>query len=423
MRFLYSTILYLLTPLLLLRLVWRGLKNRGYWSRWPERFGYLPVPPRDRETIWIHAVSVGEVQAATPLIMRLSAQLPQYQILITTVTPTGAALVEQKLGDSVRHHYLPYDLPAVIRRFLDTIEPLILIVMETELWPNLYRHCHNRQIPIMLANARISARSYRGYKKLSGLAHEVLNQISVIAAQSREDAERFLSLGAGSDIVCVMGNMKFDVNIPHSTTEEAQVLRRYFSVNRPIWIAASTHEGEEKLILQAHREILKRHGSSLLIIAPRHPERFVKVAELCARSGFHTVSKSDGGVCTAHVQVFVLDTLGELLLYYAVADVAFVGGSLLPFGGHNVLEPASVGVPVLTGRYTHNFLEINRLLLEKGAEYTVQDPNQLAEKVALLFGDGNLRHRMGQVGKEMIDLNKGATERLMQMIVGTLPIK
>jgi len=373
LRYIYSTFLYLLTPFVLLRLCWLGLKNADYWRRWPERFGYISFPAEGRNIIWIHAVSVGEVQAATPLVSGLISKYPDYQILITTVTPTGSEMVKRRFSDTVLHYYLPYDLPNVISRFIGMIRPSIFIVLETELWPNLYWQCNHLGIPIVLVNARMTPRSFSGYKKLGTLSKQMLLNINLIAAQASEDGNRFISLGADPARVTVTGNIKFDVNVPHSIVEEAQSLRRYFSENRSIWIAASTHEGEEQLILSAHRQILESHKDCLLIIAPRHPVRFEKVAELCVKNGFQIIRKSEMKECGIKVQVYLLDTLGDLPVHYAASDLAFVGGSLLPFGGHNVLEPASIGIPVITGKHTQNFSEINELLLEKGAEWKVSD--------------------------------------------------
>lgn len=405
---------------MLIRLAWLGLKNPDYWARWSERFAYISFAGGDLPVVWIHAVSVGEVQAASPLVSSLLAKYPRYQILITTVTPTGADMVRQKFAESVLHYYLPYDLPHVVKRFIAIVQPVMLIVMETELWPNLYWRCHQQAIPILLVNARMSARSFAGYKKLRMLTRQTLSKINMIATQSDIDGDRLISLGAEPAKVIVTGNLKFDVNVPNSIAEEAQSLRRYFSSNRPIWIAASTHEGEESLILQAHRRILARQKNCLLIIAPRHPERFARVADLSEKSGFKTLCKSACQACDNEVQVFILDSLGELMVYYAASDLAFVGGSLLPFGGHNVLEPASLGVPVITGKHTQNFTDINRTLLDKGAAWQVSDIGQLPEKVELLLSDGNLRHHMGQLGKEMVEQNKGSTERIMALIAENL---
>lgn len=417
MRSLYSTVLYLLTPFVLLRLLWSGFNNHDYWLRWNERFGFVDIPSGSRPRIWIHAVSVGEVQAAIPLVNRLLSDYPEYQILLTTVTPTGSEMVRQKFGDEVVHTFLPYDLPDVINRYLNRIQPLLLIVMETEIWPNLYHQCYQRGINILLANGRLSENSYKAYKKISRFTSQVLANINMITTQTEDDAERLISLGADPGRVIVMGNLKFDVSLPDNIVEQAQLIKRFFSTGRPIWIAASTHAGEEKIILNAHQEIIKRYPDCLLILAPRHPERFVKVANLSMKNGFNTINKSQAKSCTRETQVFLLDSIGELMVYYAVADVALVGGSLLPaYGGHNVLEPASLGVPVISGEFVRNFKEINDLLCDNGAEIQITDNEQLAEKVMLLFSDEGLRQQMGRSGRDIIKRNQGSIGRLMKLV-------
>ncbi|MFQ5658952.1 MAG: lipid IV(A) 3-deoxy-D-manno-octulosonic acid transferase [Gammaproteobacteria bacterium] len=423
MRLLYSIVLYLLTPFVVARLLWLGFRDHEYWKGWPQRFGFITVPVSVRPLLWIHAVSVGEVQAAVPLVQRLLAGYSHYQILLTTVTPTGAAMVRQRFAGRVPHCYLPYDLPGAVNRFLRSVCPETVFIMETELWPNLFHQCHKHGIRIFLINARMSPRSFAGYKRAGLLTRQLLSRIDGIAAQTGEDSQRFISLGAEASRVHVTGNLKCDVNVPPGIVEQARSLRRFFSVARPVWIAASTHEGEEALILDAHCTILEKRQSCLLIMAPRHPERFGRVAGLSVGKGFRTVCKSQVSECAADVQVYILDTLGELPVYYAASDVAFVGGSLAPAcGGHNVLEPASLGIPVISGGYTQNFTEINRLLMEQGAEWQVSDSRELAEKVELLLADGNLRHRMGKLGKEMVEQNRGSTDLVMKLIGGNLSV-
>ncbi|MBI4005382.1 MAG: lipid IV(A) 3-deoxy-D-manno-octulosonic acid transferase [Gammaproteobacteria bacterium] len=416
LRFLYSAVLYLLIPLVFVRLIWSSVRNPDYWKRWHERFGYCPVLEDRRPVLWIHAVSVGEVHATKPLINQLLKDYPQYQLLITTMTPTGALSVQQNFSDTVKHRYLPYDLPGSVKRFISRIQPMLFVVMETELWPNLFHYCRAKAIPVILANARMSVQSTKGYAHLPQLARKTLSDISLIAAQSKADADRLIQLGAPPDNVTVMGNLKFDIKLPYSLVEQSQSLRRDLSVNRPAWIAASTHEGEEKIILDAFASVLKQHHHCLLIIAPRHPERFNNVVELCEKYGYQTVRKSEEVRCDEHIQVFVLDTLGELPMFYAASDIAFIGGSLVPIGGHNMLEPASLGVPVIIGPYVHNFMEISQLLQDSGAAWTVSDAEQLADKVNQLLADANLRHNAGEKGRQMVETNRGSINRLMQSL-------
>ncbi len=406
----------MLVPLVILRLIWSCLRNPDYWSRWPERFGYCPGLDEARPVLWIHAVSVGEAHAARPLIARLLNEYPHCQVLVTTMTPTGARTVRQSFMDAVSHRYIPYDLPGAVRRFLERIRPRLCLVMETELWPNLFHGCRSRAIPVVLANARMSEKSRRGYACLPGLVRSTLADVSLIAARGRPDADRFLGLGAEAERIVVTGNLKFDIRIPRSLIEQAESLRRDLSVNRPVWIAASTHEGEEKPVLDAFFRVLARHKDCLLIIAPRHPERFGAVADLCLRAGARTARRSRGVAEFAAVQVLVLDTLGELPLYYAASDIAFVGGSLVPTGGHNMLEPASLGVPVITGPHVCNFSEISDQLKRSGAAWTVADSRELADTVCELLGDANLRHQAGESGKRLVEENRGGIDRLMHSL-------
>lgn len=422
MRHLYSIILYILTPVVLLRLIWSGFSNRDYWHRWTERFGLAHMRAGSRPLVWLHAVSVGEVQAALPLVQRLLDDYPQYPLLVTTVTPTGSSMVRQKLGAAVQHCYLPYDLPHVVKRFLERLRPAALIILETEIWPNLYHHCHARGINIMLVNARLSEKSFSGYRKIAGFTRHVLNNIDLIAAQSEADAQRLAALGADRSRLMVTGNLKFDVVLPGNVREHGRSIREVWGRDRPIWIAASSHEGEEPVILAAHRQIIDKFPDCLLVLAPRHPERSSGLQELSAGRGLTTLCKSraydnNRNINNGGLQVFILDTIGELLDYYAAADVAFVGGSLLPaYGGHNVLEPAALGVPVVTGIYTANFREIIRQLCEKQAVFQVADGEELAQRVMQLLDDADLRRQMGQAGADLVRQNQGSAGRIMEMV-------
>lgn len=414
MRLLYTLILFLLTPFVLVRLAWLGRRSPAYLERWLERFGLPPVIPEDRPVIWLHAVSVGEVLAAKPLLNRLLERYPSYRIVVTTTTPTGALTVQQNFPGNVQHLYFPYDLPCAVRGSLARIHPSIVIIMETEIWPNFFAACRLRGLPLALVNARLSERSARGYRQLFPLARDTLRAASLIAVQSQSDAQRFQSLGADPERVIVCGNVKFDAQLPRSVMEQGQALRRFFSVNRPIWIAASTHEGEEARILQAFRTILRTNPECLLILAPRHPERTGEVIELNRRFGFQAVRRSTQEHYGPETQVFILDSVGELQVFYASSDVAFVGGSLVPAGGHNLLEPASLGLPVISGPHLFNFASVSESLVDAGAMLIVANEEKLAVVVSSLLGDPNLRYSMGQRAQSVFKRNQGCTELLLR---------
>ena len=417
MRRLYTLLLYLLTPLVLLRLMWRGLRAPAYLRRWPERFGYFPVPPA-AGVIWIHAVSVGEVQAAAPLVRALRERYPGVPLLLTTTTPTGSDRAREAFGRDVVHVYAPYDLPGAVRRFLVRVRPRLAVVMETELWPNLFHACREAGVPLVVANARLSPRSAAGYRRVASLTRRTLANVSVIAAQSRRDADDLISIGADPQRVQVTGNVKFDVRLPASLHEQAQVLRRAWGAARPVWIAASTHEGEEERVLDAFERVRQALPDVLLVLVPRHPERFSRVAALCRRRGYATRLRSERRACTPDTAVFLGDSMGELSLFYAASDVAFVGGSLVSAGGHNLLEPAALGLPVIFGPHVFNFEEISRLLLEQGAARRVRDAEELAGVVEQLLRDANLRHSAGEQGRQAVERNRGAVDRVMQMLAG-----
>jgi len=416
LRRIYSFIIYLLIPFVVLRLFWLGFRNPDYRRRWKERFGFPDKITSHDKIIWLHAVSVGEVQASRPLVNAMLEEYSDYKILVTTMTPTGADSVNQYFGDAVKHLYLPYDLPVAVKHFISVIEPSILIVMETELWPNLFHYCHKKNIHIIVVNARMSEKSAKGYRRFSSFTHSTLENVSLVVAQGKKDAERMIALGVDKDKVSVTGNLKFDIHLPHSVTEQAQALRRYLSVNRPVWIAASTHEGEEKIILDAFDKVLQQQSLCLLVIVPRHPGRAAGVRELCTRRNLKVLCKSDNKECDENVKVFILDTLGELPMYYAAADVAFVGGSLTEIGGHNMLEPASLGLPVIMGPHVFNFQEISQLLLDEGAAWKVTNSDELSSRVSSLLGDANLRHSIGELGRNIIMKNRGNVEKIMELI-------
>ena len=406
----------LLVPIMLVRLFWRERRTSGQAARWRERLGFYAHPPTTTQSIWIHAVSVGETIAAVPLVHALLKRFPGIGVLITTTTTTGADAVERLFGDRVQHAYFPYDLPQVLARFLAYFRPQVLVVMETELWPNTFAACRQRGLPIVLANARLSARSADGYRRLAALSRDTVRSINHIAAQTTEDAARFAALGADAQRITVTGSLKFDIELPASVYEQAAAVRRELGINRPLLIAASTRDGEESLVLDAFVAIERQLPLTLLLLVPRHPERFDAVARLCASRGLRCVRRSHSTVCTAEDQIYLLDSMGELPPHYAAADVAFVGGSLLPFGGHNVLEPAALGTPVLVGPHTFNFAEIVRLLREAGGLQVVDDAMQLAKAALSWLCDSSERDRVGSSAREFVHRQRGATHRTVGVI-------
>jgi 3-deoxy-D-manno-octulosonic-acid transferase len=408
----------LLTYVLLLPYIgyWliRGITNRSYLERIGERLGL--GYPRLEHCIWIHAVSVGEVVAAVPLIRALGRRFPDQPLLVTTVTPTGAARVASLFGDEVHHTYIPFEAPHVIKRFFEATNPAIALVLETEIWPNLYRGCGVRDIPLVLVSARISPKSVRSYRRLLPLFRETLSHGIIIAAQSEADAERFLSLGAAPERTRVTGNIKFDVELPPDLADRGRNLRAELLGDRPVWIAASTHEGEEELVLAAQQALLKTFPELLLVLVPRHPRRFPAVRDMIEKRRMSVVSRTDGETCGPTTQVFLGDTMGELTLFYAASDVAFVAGSLVPIGGHNLLEPAALGVPLLSGPYVFNAQEIADMFIAKGACKLVSDSAELAAAVEGLLSDAEAASSLGDAGREILERNRGALARLMAMI-------
>ena len=410
MRFLYSLVLYLCAPLALCYLLLRGTRNRAYLE-----------PGSAQPVIWVHAVSVGEVQASVTLVKRLLGAYPDCRVLLTTVTPTGAARVRSLFAGAVEHRYLPYDMPHAIRLFLRRINPRLLVILETEIWPNVLYYCERRGVPAILVNARLSAASYRGYLRLRRFSASALRQLSHIAAQSAADAERFLALGADPASVSVAGNLKFDIEAPHDLAGQAQSLRRSLATERPVWIAASTHEGEEMMVLDAFLHVRETVTGCLLIIAPRHPERFDKVYDLCLRRGLDVARHSGAtGATLRNPDVYLLDTLGDLPLFYACADTAFVGGSLVPAGGHNILEAARLGVPLISGEHTANFKEVIELFKAEDAIMIVKDAAQLAAAVIRLLQHDHLRRTCGERGQRLVRQHQGAIDSIMALLEGFL---
>lgn len=417
---LYQVLLYLIQPLIWLRLLLRSRKAPAYRKRWGERYGFCKgkVAPHG---ILLHSVSVGETLAAVPLVRALRHHYPDLPITVTTMTPTGSERVLSAFGDDVYHVYLPYDLPCSINRFLNTVDPKLVIIMETELWPNLISALNRRKIPLIIANARLSERSAAGYQKLGSFVKSMLGKITLIAAQNQEDGERFVELGLKRSHLHVTGSLKFDISVTPELAARAVALRRQWAAHRPVWIATSTHEGEEAIVLATHKKLLTQFPQLLLILVPRHPERFAKAEQLTKEAGLTAILRSADTVPDAKTEVVIGDTMGELMLLYGIADLAFVGGSLVPRGGHNPLEAAAHAIPVLMGPHTFNFKNICAKLDQAEGLITVTDSDSMATAIASLLNDEDYRRYYGHHAVEVLHENQGALLRLLTLLSPYLP--
>lgn len=419
MRLAYSVLLYLCSPIVVLRLLLHGRKSPAYLGRWGERFGwYKKTQPSG--VIWFHTVSVGEAEAAFPLINIVAEQQPNTPILVTTITPTGSARVKAFLGHRVHHVYLPYDTPGAMRRFYRKFKPHVAVILETEIWPNMFYQAKKLGIPSLIVNARMSEKSAKGYARLGSLMKQTLADITHICAQNQRSADRFIGLGLDKSKVTVPGNIKFDMELPAHLLEHAEVIRRDWFQQRPSWMAASTHEGEEDKVLVAFEQIKKQRTDALLVLVPRHPERFNDVAKLCEKRGFTVTRRTAQKSQRVDSDVFLLDTLGELKLYYATVDVAFIGGSFVPVGGHNMLEAAALSVPALFGPFVHNFAEISERLLAIDAAIQVTTADELATQVTYLLEHSEQRDQMGVAGRAFVEQNQGAVNKVASHIVRLL---
>ncbi|MET0659279.1 MAG: lipid IV(A) 3-deoxy-D-manno-octulosonic acid transferase [Steroidobacteraceae bacterium] len=418
-RILYSILVALLAPIALLM---ERRRAQGVPGRVAERLGRTRA--RASHSIWVHAVSMGEVQAAAPLVRALFERYPDRPLVITTTTSTGAQRVAELFGERVQHAYLPLDVPWAVRRFLAAIDPAIAIVLETELWPNVFAECGARNVPVLVASARLSERSVRRYTALNrifgGLIARTLGSVH-IAAQSTVDRDRFAAIGAPSDRLVVAGNLKFDVRVPETAAAAGRELRAVLGAHRPVWIAGSTHEQEEAILLAAHAQLSTLYPTALLVVVPRHPQRFDAAAAQIERTGLAFARRSHGETPRAGQSVLLADTMGELQSFYAAGDVAFVGGTLLPVGGHNLLEPAALGRPVLCGPNTFNAPDIAAQLEQAGALTVVKSAAELAATLSSLFADENRWAQMGRAGQSVIATNRGACERVLALAAKLLP--
>ncbi len=421
MRAIYSLATRLIAPPAFAIVLLRGLRDRAYWERPAERFGW--GPRLAAPALWLHAVSMGEVAAAAELVRALRARHPGVPFVLTTSTPTGRARAQALFGDDIDIRFLPYDTPGSVRRFLDRVRPRVALILETELWPNLVRGCRRRDIPVVFASARITAKSVSRYALLGSLFRETLAASALIAAQTPEDAERFIAAGADRARTRVVGNVKFDMRLGGSLRDRGRELRSGYLGPRPVWIAGSTHAGEEEQVLAAHEPLRLVLPGLLLLLVPRHPQRFESVAALLSRRGLRFERRSAAGTMPPgastvrpDADVLLVDTVGELTSFYAAADAAFVGGSLVPVGGHNLLEPALLGVPVITGPHTANAKDIARLLLERGGAVEVADPPALADALRRLLQDPAARARVVQAAREVVEAHRGTVARLVDLI-------
>lgn len=414
----YTFLLTLSLPLLFLRMYLRGRKNPLYRERWAERLSIFKAPPK-KNGIWLHAVSAGEAIAAAPLVRALKKAFPEVLITMTTFTPNGSARVQQLLGKEVFHVYFPFDLPLLWQIFLKKLQPKLCLLMETELWPNCLSALKKHQIPAMIVNARLSPRSVIGYQKLQKfgkITSYMMSCLHSVAAQSALDGDRFLQLGLSPDRLQVLGNIKFDMPSFQDLAKEAAALRQTWDNTRPVWIAASTHAGEETVALKAFLLLRQHFPKLLLILAPRHTERREEVIAILKQHNLSFAVRTHQDPVNSETAVLLVDTMGEMPLFYRTADVAFVGGSFVPVGGHNTLEPAHAAIPVAVGPHVHNFVEITKLLSEADALIQVQDANALSQTLAQWFSDEQLRKTAGQRGFEVVEGNRGAVQKTIALI-------
>lgn len=417
---LWSVAVYVLLPYVVGNLIWRGIRYPAYWNRWPERFGF--VEPLDGgPVIWVHAVSVGEVRSSAALISALAERFPDHRLLVTTMTPTGSDQVYELFDERVMHTYVAYDFPDAVARFLNRIRPAVAIVAETEFWPTLFQACRDRGIPLFLVNCRLSEASLKGYLWVERTARRMMANADLICAQTEIDRSRLLRLGVDPARIHVTGNLKFDAALPDSLLEEGRALRALWGSHRPVWIAASTHFSEERKVLAAFKQLRESIPELLLILVPRHPERFEAVIRLCERRRYRIAQRSEPlAEISPDIEILIGDTMGELQRLYAAADVAFIGGSLVRRGGQNLLESCAVSVPVVFGPHMFHFEEISRMALERGAGRQVADASELANAVRGYLEDADARRAAGAAAHSLVADNRGALEKTLRHVEAAL---
>jgi len=415
MKYIYTIIFTLLTPFILLRLYCKGIKSPTYRQRWQERLAiYSSQHPQN--SLWFHAVSVGEAEALFPLIKRLQADDPKKSILITTTTPTGSSRVKMVLGDTVSHVYLPYDIPYVLHNFFHHFKPKIAVIMEKEIWPNLFSECCKRKIPLFIINARLSENSAHNYKKIPRLVIPALKNVTHILTQTEEDRQHFISIGVAQNKLSISGNLKFDVIVSKELLAQGKLLKNTLFRNRFVWIVASTHKGEEAIIISCYQALKKEIPELLLLLVPRHPERFIEVKALANEEKMNVIMRSANKHCRTETDIYIADTLGELKMLYAAADICFVGGSLVPVGGHNILEPLAVGTPTLFGPYMLNFKEISAHVISQQACIQCQTEQDIVLSIKNLYQNSAYNQLLIQNGHAFLNKNIGATQNTIQTL-------
>lgn len=423
-RFFYSLLLYLATPLVVVKMALRARKASAYGKRWGERFGFFPALPKDKPVIWVHSVSVGETIASAPMVKALIQQYPEHRILITTMTPTGSdqvkALYDDKFGRQVEHIYCPYDLPDVQWRFFKKTNPVIALMIDTELWPNTIAACRKRNIPMIIVNARLSARSAKGYARFGSMMRKSLESITMVACQNKDDGQRFIDLGLPEEQLMISGSVKFDISVSDQIRQEGLKLRKQWESGlgcpAKILVAASTHEGEDQKVINAFKTLQILHKNLLLVLVPRHPERFDSVYDLIQKNRLNALRHSKGSHTSPETHVILGDTMGEMMKIYAASDIAFVGGSLIERGGHNMLEPAVLGLPILSGNHVFNFQDISDSLVKAGGMKLVTSSDELVKATRHLLEDRHHYQTMSKNAVAFIDNNRGALAKTLDII-------